>query len=125
MTIFRFNAPLNSISLNYDMSGRTFTVRFIRGSNIQTGSVSGSNILGFSVVNFIGDINNLMQSLTSALGSSSEAPYFIFDENTGKFYLIVSHTLMNNASIEINKDLHSFMSGLPSILLTNGFYDVS
>jgi hypothetical protein len=108
------------------MSGRTFTVRFIRGSNIQTGSVSESNILGFSIANFVRVINTLMQNLTTALtGSSSGAPYFIFDENTGKFYLIVSHTFANNTSIEINKNLHFFMSALPTTLLANGFYDVS
>jgi hypothetical protein len=104
MTIVRFNAPLNSIPPNYDMSGSTFTIRFIRDSNI----------LGFSIANFVGVINTLMQNLASALGSSNEAPYFIFDENTGKFYLIVSHTFANNTSIEINKDLHFFMSGLPT-----------
>jgi hypothetical protein len=108
------------------MPGRTFTVRFIRGSNIQSGSVSGSNFLGFSIANFVGVINTLMLNLTNALtGSPSGAPYFIFDENTGKFYLIVSHTFANNTSIEINEDLHSFMSGLPTILLANVFYDVS
>jgi hypothetical protein len=124
-TIVRFNAPLNSISPNYLMSGRTFTILFIRGSNIQTGSVSGSNILGFSIANFIEVINTLMQNLASALESSSGTPYFIFDENTGKFYLIVSHTFANNTSIEINKDLHFFMSGLPTTLLSNGFDDIS
>jgi hypothetical protein len=64
----------------------------------------------------------LMQGLT---GSTNGAPYFTFDENTGKFYLIVSHVFANSTSIEINKDLHFFMSGLPSIELSNGFFDVS
>jgi hypothetical protein len=78
MTIVRFNAPLNSISPNNDMSERTFAIWFVSGSSIQTGSVSGSNILGFSIANFVGVINILMQNLASALRGSSSVRHLLY-----------------------------------------------
>jgi hypothetical protein len=127
MTIIRFNAPLDSIFPNYDMSNRIFTIRFVSGPNIHTRSISGSNILGFSILGFLNVLNQLLVILTQDLGQpQNTAPYFTWDENTGKFYLIVSFNVFNELDrIDINPDLQYFMAGLPVIKLSDGFYSIS
>jgi hypothetical protein len=127
MTIIRFNAPLDSILPNYDMSGRTFTIRFRAGPNVYTRSISGNNIVAFSILGFLNTINQLLILLTQDLGQPAKlSPYFTWDENTGKFYLVVSFAVGNElTSIDINRDLQFFMGGLPIIQLTDGFYSIT
>jgi hypothetical protein len=127
MTIIRFNAPLDSIIPNYDMSDRTFTIRFRAGPNVYTRSISGSNIVSFSILSFINTVNQLLGLLTQDIGLPAiQSPYFIWDENTGKFYLIVSvHVYNEITSIDINRDLQFFMGGLPVVQLPDGFYNIT
>jgi hypothetical protein len=68
MTILRFNAPLDSIFPNYDMTGRQFSIRFrTTSNNVFTRSISGSNITGFSILNFQDVINQLLVNLTTEI----------------------------------------------------------
>jgi hypothetical protein len=125
MTILRFNATLDSIFPNYDMTGRQFSIRFRTTTNqFFTRSVSGSNISGFSILNFQDVINQLLVNLTTDIGRpSNEAPYFAYDLSTGRFDLVISHPVFSNLLfIEINRDLRYFMAGLPLLKLPDDFY---
>jgi hypothetical protein len=68
MTIIRFNAPLDSIQPNYDMTGKTFAIRFKTSNNVFTRSISGDNIVGFSILSFLNTINQLLVYLTTDIG---------------------------------------------------------
>jgi hypothetical protein len=126
MTIIRFNAPLNSIIPNYDMTDRVFIIRFVSGPNVHTRSISGDNIKGFSILGFVTVLNQLLLLLTQDLGQPQNmAPYFTWDENTGKFYLIISIGVKNELDfIDVNRDVHFFMAGFPTIKLPDGFYRI-
>jgi hypothetical protein len=127
MTILRFNAPLNSIYPNYDMTGRVFSIRF-RTSNGQSfiRSITGDNITGFSILNFLNVINQLLLYLTTDIGRpTNEAPYFTYDTSTGRFDLVICYTVYTNLStIDINRELRFFMAGFPMVQLTDGYYTI-
>jgi hypothetical protein len=65
-------------------------------------------------------------TLTADIGKTSgEAPYFTYDPSTGRFDLMISHTVFSSIiAIDINKDLRFFMAGLPMIKLTSDFYTI-
>jgi hypothetical protein len=128
MTILRFNAPLNSIFPNYDMTGRTFTIRFRTNTGqVFTRSISGDNIVGFSILNFINVINFLLSILTTDIGRpSNETPYFTYDPSTGRFDLVISHPVFTTlSSIDIDSDMRYFMAGFPMIKLPDGFFSIT
>jgi hypothetical protein len=55
----------------------------------------------------------------------NRAPYFIWDENTGKFYLIICHIVFAAlVGIDISKVLQFFMGGLLVVKLSDGFYSI-
>jgi hypothetical protein len=127
MTILRFNAPLDSIFPNYDMTGRVFSIGFRTNTGqVFTRSISGANIVGFSILNFLDVINQLLVILTSDIcRSSNEAPYFVYDPTTGLFDLVISHPVFTSLLyIEVNRDVRYFMAGLPFIKLPDGFYAI-
>jgi hypothetical protein len=128
MTILRFNAPLDSIFPNYDMTGREFSIRFRTNTgSVFTRSISGDNITGFSILNFLNVINFLLSNLTVDIGRpSNEAPYFTYDPTTGRFDLVISHPVFTILSaIEIDRDLRYFMAGFPMIKLPDGFFAIT
>jgi hypothetical protein len=106
------------------MTDRVFTIRFVSGPNVHTRSISGNNVISFSILGFIDVLNQLLVLLTQDLGQpQNAAPYFTWDENTGKFYLIVSFAITNELDfIDVNRDVHFFMAGFPFIKLPDGFY---
>jgi hypothetical protein len=117
MTIIRFNAPLDSIQSNYDMTGKIFTIRFKTSNNTFTRKISGDNIIGFSVLSFLNAIIQILANLTMDIGQpANRAPYFIWDENTGKFFLIICYIVFAALTgIDISKALQFFMGGLPVV----------
>jgi hypothetical protein len=128
MTILRFNAPLDSIFPNYDMSGRELTIRFRTNTgSVFTRSISGDNIVGFSILNFLNVINQLLSILTMDIGRpTNESPYFIYDPTTDRFDLVISHPVFTMlSSIEIDRDLKYFMAGFPLFKLPDGFFAIT
>jgi hypothetical protein len=110
------------------MTGREFSIRFRTNTgSVFTRSISGDNIAGFSILNFLNVINQLLSILTTDIGRpTNEAPYFNYEPITGRFDLVISHPVFTILSaIEIDRDLRYFMAGFPMIELPDGFFSIT